>query len=202
MIVRTFGLCLFAEAMRVLVGSVSVVCVLAWAPSVRATPAEILIIRHAEKNSDGVDLSDRGHERATALVDFFEQQRQVTRFGTPVAIYAGAPTHEDGSQRAIETVAPLAESLGLELRTGFHKKEVGALVNEVLSNHLYDGKMVLICWEHGLIPDIANAIGAGSVPAKWKGSDFDRVWRIDFDGDQPGDVEDLPQHLLPGDSKY
>jgi hypothetical protein len=65
-----------------------------------ATPAQVLIIRHAEKGASGKDLSSAGDARAQALVGFFENNPEVTQYGTPAAIYA----------MSNEALAPIARS--------------------------------------------------------------------------------------------
>ena len=164
-----------------------------------ATPAQVIIIRHAEKPDSGSELSKRGWRRAHALVGYFEKNPQVTQYGTPVAIYAMAPKEEGGSVRAIETVTPLADDLGLDLQEGFTKKEVDDVADEILNAAEYDGKMVLICWAHKPIPDLVEALGWDSGPDEWPDSVYDRTWVLNFSGDKVSSFEELPQHLLPGD---
>jgi hypothetical protein len=60
--------------------------------------------------------------------------------------------------------------------------------------------MVLICWQHGEIPALAQALGVDSAPEEWSDDVFDRVWAIDFEGGEVSKFQDLPQHVLPGDS--
>ena len=167
-----------------------------------AAPAEVLLIRHAEKPDSGPDLNARGYQRAQALVQFFETSPEVTRFGTPVAIYGAAPKKKGGSVRSIETVAPTAKALGLEVDTDYTKKDVEDAADEVMKTKAYDGKTVLMAWEHKKIPDLAAAFGVDDAPDTWASDVFDRVWVIDFDDD--GNVtsfQNLPQHVLPGDSE-
>ena len=149
-----------------------------------ATPAQILLIRHAEKPEIGNGLSEDGFKRAQALRHYFETNPAVTKFGTPVAIYAMAPKDEDGSIRAIQTVAPLARDLNLEIHQDFTKKKIKDLAKEILSNPDYDGKMVLICWEHKIIPDIAERLGVDPRPQDWPGSDFSTVFEINYSNNQ------------------
>ena len=178
-------------------------CALVFSGIASAAPAEVLIIRHAEKPKSGPHLNDRGRQRAEALVKFFETSPAMTRFGTPVAIYGAAPKKDGGSVRSIETVTPLAKDLGLDVDQDYTKKEVDDAAREILHDHRYDGKMVLLAWEHKKIPDLAAAFGADDAPDEWNGDDvFDRVWVLDFDDDgNVASFRDLPQHLLPGDSE-
>jgi hypothetical protein len=59
--------------------------------------------------------------------------------------------------------------------------------------------IVLICWHHGKIPDLAKALGVFN-PPKWDGKVFDRVWQITYTKGKAS-LADLPQMLLYGDSK-
>jgi hypothetical protein len=166
----------------------------------QALPAQVMIIRHAEKPESGPHLSPEGVERARGLVSFFTQNQSVLQFGVPVAIYAAEPAAEGKSVRSIETVTPLAQHLGLQIKTDLTSSETTALANAVLSNPAYNGKSVLICWPHSEIPQIATAFGVQSAPAKWPGEVFDRVWMITFNANGTPQFANLPQRVLPGDS--
>ena len=165
-----------------------------------AAPAQVIIIRHGEKPPSGPDLDEQGYARAQALVGFFQNNPAVTQFGTPAAIYAMDPKGPNGSMRAIETVTPLAQALGQSIDTDYKRKDIPQLVQDILGNPAYDGKMVLICWEHSVIPDIVDAFGWTSAPQSWAGSSFDRAWVLTFTGDRVTDFVDVPEHVLPGDS--
>jgi hypothetical protein len=175
----------------------SISSVAAW-----AAPAQVIIIRHGEKPATGDQLSKRGFKRAQALVGFFEHNAAVTRFGTPVAIYAMEqnPNNDDGSVRAAETVTPLAQALGLQLNENFPKDDYQPMVQDILTNPSYVGRMVLICWEHTVIPLIAQAFGATQAPPTWPDSAFDRAWILDFSGNRVTSFQNIPQDVLPGDS--
>ena len=166
------------------------------------TPAQVIIIRHGEKPSSGDELSDRGWARAQALVQYFETKPAVTRFGTPIAIYAMKPGSADTSLRPIETVTPLAQDLGMTINTSFEKNDIKALVEEIMTNPLYDKKMVLICWEHKMINNIASEFGVAPKPNQWSSSVFDSVWKINFSGKHVSKFSVGWQHLLPGDSLF
>jgi len=170
------------------------------AASDSAGPAQIIIIRHAEKPAVGNNLSPRGEERAKALVGFFKTNPAVTRFGTPAAIYAMTPKTDGKDARPLETVVPLAKSLGLAVNTNIPKADVAGLAKAVMRDPAGAGKMVLIAWEHHLIPAIAKAFGLTSAPETWPDDVFDRAWIINFDGGKPVSLQNVPQHLLPGDS--
>lgn len=178
--------------------------------SARALPAEVLIIRHAEKpavavlgKTDGRDLSPKGCQRANALASLFTKDARMLEFGLPVAIYAGSPKKSDtGSLRPLETIQPTAKELGFSPITSFISDDFASMADEVMTKAEYEGKTVLISWPHDKIPDIASAFGVNkSQVPQWDGSIFDRVWKIKFGiKGSPVFFENLPQHLLPGDS--
>ncbi len=164
-----------------------------------AQPAEVILIRHAEKPAVGNELNQKGRERAAALVAYFLETPELLEFKTPVAIYAPLATR-DHSVRSAETVAPLAEALRIPLNRSFRKDETAQLAHEILHDKRYDGRTVVICWEHKVIPLIAKALGAAGAPDKWHGEAFDRTWVIKFSPGSTPTFQDLPQRLMFGDS--
>jgi hypothetical protein len=153
------------------------------APSSRAArPAQIILLRHAEKPADPADphLSPAGVKRARRLVRFIETDPTMTRFGRPVAVFATQTTKDDNGQRTQETVMPLAAALELPVQTPYHGKDYAALAKVILSNPDYAGKTVVICWNHEQIPQLAAALGVTPEPPKWKGSVFDVVYVISY----------------------
>ena len=145
-------------------------------------PAQIVLIRHAEKPDDPNDphLSPTGIKRAEQFVSFVTTNPTMTRFGKPVAVYATKTTKDDNGQRTQETVAPLAAALKRSVLTPYHGKEYAELAKEVLGNPAYAGKTVVICWNHEEIPELAAALGVTPQPPKWKGTVFDEVYVISY----------------------
>jgi broad specificity phosphatase PhoE len=180
-------------------------------------PKQVLIIRHAEKpeGKTSPHLSKRGLERAGALHELFESSaKRKHPFARPDFLFA---THNTiASKRPRETVAPLAKKLGLKLNHEFRNhmmkltkeeakakgKGIADLAREILGNKRYAGKVVLICWHHGTIPELAKSLGATGSPEKWRGKKvYDRVWQITYDDKGKATFADLPQRLLPGDAR-
>jgi hypothetical protein len=160
-------------------------------------PATILIIRHAEKLTDGrLDLSPTGFKRASLLPNLFVPAGVRPDLPTPQVIFA---THQSKhSNRPVETITPLAEALHLPVDSTILNEDYVTLATMLLSGR-YAGKVVLVSWHHGTLPQLVTALGAQPPIAIWSDSQFDRVWRIDYK-DGKAMVRDLPQHLLPGDS--
>ena len=182
--------------------AVSTFCILlAGVQSVLARPAEIILLRHAEKppNESNVHLSATGKERAHALVQFLTNTPTLTANGLPVALFAARPLSRSHSKRPVETLEPLAKHLKLHILTPHTATECSALAKKVLDDPACDGRTVVICWVHDYLPQLAEALGVKPKPAPWKSNVFDRVWVITYSG-QEGVLNDLPQRLLPGDA--
>ena len=166
-------------------------------PVVRAVapPATILIMRHAEKLTDGrIDLSPAGFKRSSLLPRLFSSGR--ADLPVPQVIFA---THQSAhSNRPVETVAPLAESLHLPINSSIANEDYTQLARELLSGR-YAGKVVLVSWHHGTLPALATALGAQPPYTPWPDQQFDRIWSIDYE-DGKATLRDLPEHLMEGDS--
>jgi len=161
-------------------------------------PRIVMIIRHAEKpaKSNGEkdpNLSERGFERAAALAKVIPEH-----FPKPDFLIATRRTK--GSNRPVETITPLANVLHEGIESTFKDEAFERLAHHVLTNPKYEGKVVLIAWHHGKIPDLAKALGVKDAPDKWSSHVFDRVWLITYDHGAAA-WKDLPENALPGDSQ-
>ena len=59
----------------------------------------------------------------------------------------------------------------------------------------------LISWRHSVLPELARTLKATKAPTKWGDDVYDRVWKITYDAAGNAEFVDLPQRLMPGDSK-
>jgi phosphohistidine phosphatase SixA len=157
-----------------------------------AAPQQVYLIRHGEKTGDKTDihLNPRGQQRAAALVKLFP-----ARFESPDILFASKRSAH--SDREVETIAPLSKALHLEINNRYLDDQYPALAKDVLAH--YRAKTVLVCWHHGNLPALAGALGVKNAPSPWPDTQFDRLWRIRFRGGAAA-MEDLPEHLLDGDS--
>jgi phosphohistidine phosphatase SixA len=186
-----------------------VVWCMAWlfgvAVSAQALPAQVMIIRHAEKYEDRqrINLNPQGYTRAKALAQFFQTDPRVLQHGVVSAIIAQRPSQHKKSVRCEETVEPLAQALGQKVINRFAYGEVTELVEWLRASREWDSKSVLICAAHMDIVPIAKAMGVPHVrQVVWPHETYDRVWLIDFsqtDG-AVASFRDIPQCLLFGDS--
>lgn len=171
-----------------------------------AAPAQVILIRHGEKPENGGQLNPQGFKRAEALVKFFKSEPAVLRYGTPIAIYAAGPKNEDSSVRSIQTVTPLARALNLQIDSRFTRGQTHKIVADLMENPAYEGRMVLICWQHKNLVEIAlnlaeyNNSTQAAIPLLWPDETFDRAWILDLSDGKVTSFKNLPQRLLPGDS--
>ncbi len=182
----------------VLTGCLSSTGIQAQSASGPQPPATILIIRHAEKLPNGdTDLSPEGYARAQLLLKAFIPLGVRPDLPTPQYIFAAAPsTH---SNRSGLTVIPLADALHVQINQDFKDHRYADLAAELLSGR-YAGKVVLVSWHHGKIPELAAALGATPPYNPWPEQQFDRIWRIDYVNGK-ATLRDLPYVISPSDSK-
>jgi len=165
-------------------------------------PKVIYLMRHAEKPIAEKEphLAPQGFKRAQALPSLFVAMPGRTTMPLllrPDVIFASAPSKN--SNRPIETITPLAQLLHERIDDDYQDIEAGPLAKQVLGGK-YAGKVVVICWHHGEIPNVAKALGVADAPKKWDPDVFDQIWKIEYvDGHAQMSV--LQEHLLPGDAQ-
>lgn len=164
-----------------------------------AEPAQVILIRHGEKDG-GHYLSALGLERANALAAFFQNNHKMLTFGPPVAIFAAQPNPKAPSHREIQTVMPLAQQLSLQVQSPYDSTDVKDLAQLILSHENYNGKMVLVCWEHGIMDDLAAAFGVQPKPPKYPGDRFDLIYMITYGKNSHPDFCIELQELMFSDS--
>ena len=199
-------------------------------------PAAVYIIRHGEKPADlppagpgqpapaptapfGVDyqgnqnehsLLPRGWQRSGALAALFDPALGVPQAGllVPTALLSPPYVDKNGNDtttehRTCQTIQGLADRLNVQIAHDFKESDERTLAGSVVST--YSG-VVLICWEHGHIPDIANnlpTIPGTIIPQKWDGTRFDVIWTFTLvPGSAPAQYTfgQVPQQLLSGDT--
>jgi hypothetical protein len=161
-------------------------------------PKTILILRHGEKTTDGSDefLSLKGKERAAGLAYFMP-----ATFGQIDHIFAAGVSADSESCRPQDTIYPLAHKINVPLRRQFMKTEIPQMVQFINANDIFTDSVVVICWQHTLIQEIATTFGAVDVPAgKWHGHIFDLVWKLTLQSNKTYSIEQIPQLLLYGDT--
>ncbi len=145
---------------------------------------------------DSGDLAPAGYERAKLLPQLFGT---TAPHNLPRPEFLFATKKAKKSNREVETLEPLGKALGLPISHDVDDKDFPELAKELLSGR-YAGKIVLVCWHHGSLPQFAEALGAKPPYSKWPDEQFDKVWRIDY-VNGTAKLTELPESLLPGDSK-
>jgi len=186
-----------APVFLLLLASLIAGCSRTGAPPRLQPPATVLLIRHAEKLDNGeIDLSPIGFERARLLPKIFAPG---ARPDLPTPQFLFATRISPHSDRPVQTLTPLAEALHLPIDNSFDNDQYRALASTLLSGK-YAGKVVLVVWHHGKIPQLAAALGAKPPDNRWPDDQYDRIWRIDYVNGKVT-LQDLPYALMPGDSK-
>ena len=96
-----------------------------------------------------------GQQRARSLSTYIPAQ-----FGRPDFIFATANSLH--SSRPYETVSPLSLAVEVPIDQSHADQDYGALALTLLECEKYKDKNVLICWHHGNIPGLLNALGASA----------------------------------------
>jgi len=160
----------------------------------RNMPAQILLLRHAEKPDSASDLglSPKGQIRAAALAVYLPAV-----FGRPSHLVATQRSKD--SDRPRLTLQPLSDALRIPIDTRFQDDQYKDLAHELLTDPRYQDARIALCWHHGEIPDLARALQAPDAPDHWDPDAFDRIWQIDYGLDHPK-LTKVHQKLLYGDS--
>jgi len=177
----------------------------------------LLMIRHGEKptNGDsGVDaegratpsgLTPRGWQRAGALAVVLGPNSSTGHSALPRPAALVAPAYPEPAHRPYLTLLPLAQLLGRSIETRY---AVDADPAQIAASLLAsDAAVVLLCWEHRRLVDIAHAVAArgrvanaDDIPRVWPDHRFDLVWRFDLDvATRAWTFVALDQRLLAGD---
>lgn len=151
-------------------------------------PRRILLMRHAEKTGelDDIHLSKQGDKRAKKLASYIPET-----FGVPDFIFAAARSKR--SIRSIETMQPLAAAVRKPLRFDVEDKQFGELVDHLVTDLQYTGALVIVCWHHGKLPEIAEALGAppDTYPDPWPNDIFDLIVDLDYRRGTPPSVSQI-----------
>jgi hypothetical protein len=142
-------------------------------------PAQIILLRHAEKPPVGPELNKKGFQRAHMLPTFFISHPTLIEFGDPAVIIAAIPDRIGGSIRSIQTVIPLANHFQLEINENFPKAAETSLVAAIFSNPKWHNRTIVICWNRQGLPLLAHLLGA-KAPSNWDKNCFDRFWVIRY----------------------
>ncbi len=144
-----------------------------------STVTKIIILRHAERQSDDKDtaLSEAGQARARALVPLLESLKP------DVVIVSEL-------RRTRQTVAPFLEKSGMVPLVRRNEK-CAELAAEIL--RVWPGKTVLLAWHRGPNVELARALGAKEPFSQWGPNTYDRYWIITVRADGAVTLEEKVQ---------
>lgn len=153
------------------------------------TNTTILMVRHAEKPTQGPDLAVAGRERAQAYSIYFQNYCINNASATPCFLFATKASSE--SNRPVLTMTPLATALSLSIDHCYADDEHKKLANHICDHSKYNNSNILICWHHGKILKLAEDLGV--VPSdlpptskwpsdQWPTDVFGWVLQICYDG--------------------
>lgn len=176
-----------------------------------ALPAQVIIIRHGEKNPLNGQLLPKGQSRAGALAAYLTEldpnstNPPLLVYGPPDVIFASRPAQHSDDQtiRCGQTVTPTAAKLKLPVHSPYGPLQEQEMADFILNNPNYDGKNVLICWHHTLIGNLIEAFGYLPPPGILPNypNRYDLVWLLRFPAPYPPVVVmPILQELLFGDS--
>jgi hypothetical protein len=192
--------------MRRIACSLLLLASVAHAPDASATPAQIVILRHGEKQ-DAYRLCDVGVQRSLALAG------QYLGKGAQNSLFMGGRTPEAFiaiTLHTLELVSPAAQSWGkpvvlysalpmhgqtAEQATVVLNRRTQEAVHDVMTNPQWAGKTIVMTWEHHHIAErrlerefsgekvtlrqLLN-LDMKSVPETWSGDNFDYFWIVDY----------------------
>ena len=163
----------------------------------------IVFVRHGEKPEAGLgQLSCQGLNRALALPAVIR-----AKFGRPDAIFAPDPAgmktewgRDDAGAagggraysyvRPLATIEPSAIAFGLPVNAQIKFEDVAGLQVALLRPE-YEGRLVVVAWEHREIVAVARGLArafgfdTGRIP-EWGGGDFDSVYVVKVTRDGAG----------------
>lgn len=174
--------------------------------------ATIYLIRHAEKPDSGPGLSPAGQARAEAYVQYLPKQTDPA--GKRITWnYLFASQDSDNSDRPELTITPLAQALKLAIDCTYKDKDYQKLAAHIQKHakDRYANSNILICWHHGEVLELAQAMGAAPAalpaksdwPAHWPGTVFGWLLKIYYKQDgtlHHGETQAINERLMPDDT--
>ena len=176
----------------------------------------ILLIRHCEKNDDGVVHNNGnsycswlGRERSYFLPSLFDPSSPRRRWPIPAKIFALTQERDvrydivddigNPNYREIETVMPLAHKFSIAIEIyPFNQEVLATDFFSLLQSGEMCGKLSVISWKHELIPSLALALACGpdqGCPHDYPDETFDEVWQIKYVLDPEGKAKHSPDPM-------
>ncbi|EJN01625.1 hypothetical protein [Phyllobacterium sp. YR531] len=164
----------------------------------------IVILRHGEKPEGGLGQLDcQGLNRSLALPAII-----ASKFGKPDRIFAPDPAEQKEDEgafynyiRPLATIEPTAIRFGLPVDTSFGLKDITGL-QAALERPENRSATIVVAWEHKQARKLAKNLvrshgGDPDTVPKWRGSDFDSLYVIRIDQQNPKNPAQF-EHMAEG----
>lgn len=194
-----FTKCLFAATLTILVPSSH-----AMAQGSKTSIETIAILRHGEKPDAGLgQLNCQGLNRSLALPAVI-----ANHFGKPDKIFAPDPSGQKEDEgklynyvRPLATIEPTAIRFALPVDTSFGLKDIAGL-QQAIEKPENRNSTILVAWEHKQARKLAKSLikshgGDPDLLPKWHGDDFDSLYVIRIDQQNPQTPATF-EHLAEG----
>lgn len=161
------------------------------------------IDENGKANADG--LIPQGWERAGGLVVLFAPNGKTLSSTLPSPGALISPQYPQPGHRPYYTLLPLSQRLGLTIQSEYAvDADPAAIARSLLA---MDTEVVLVCWEHQHLLNIAAAVAAAApmtnqddVPTSWPDDRFDVIWRFDLNAQsREWTFKSIGQQLIAGD---
>ena len=164
--------------------------------------ATILLIRHAEKsgNANDAGLTAAGQARAQAYVAYFPSLTRDMDVPAPSILIAAADS--PNSIRSRLTLTPLSQSLGVPIEADIADHDYPRLADRLLAEARYDHATTLLCWHHGQLLALAQALGVDeqALPKLWPDAVFGWLLRLEYGAaGRLANIDVRNQQLMFGD---
>lgn len=142
-------------------------------------PMDLYLIRHAHAGSRTSShhdlyrpLSEKGHVRASALVDLFGDVQVDQVISSPAT-------------RCTQTVEPLAEAHGLKVQEDEVLWENSLITDAVELMTSSSSKATVMCSHGDIIPGVIEMLSSKGVPIKGRGCEKGSIWVVTFERSKP-----------------
>jgi hypothetical protein len=123
-------------------------------------PANIFVLRHAERIKTNVGLDCNGIYRSAFIIDLIKKFNKLG-FGIDYIVTAN-PDINTGSMHIEQTVMMASWLFNIPMYIFGSDRESNLAVTQIYHNKIFNNKNVLICWEHSCIQSLlANILRIG-----------------------------------------
>jgi hypothetical protein len=123
-------------------------------------PANLFILRHAERVKTNVGLDCNGIYRSTYIIDLIKKFNKMG-YGIDYIVTAN-PDINTGSMHIEQTVMMASWLFNIPMYIFGSDRESNLAVMQIYNNKIFNNKNVLICWEHSCIQSLlANILRIG-----------------------------------------